>query len=119
MSNKKDPSGSDARVALLEINNIIQCRDVDQDNKMLLLTAVKISERLYSSDVKRTPQNILQLYSCSWLHHELCETLLSKPNEITYEKLFGLYLKSINTETQKWFFQKVSLQNAQIVSLIM
>ena len=122
LNKKRGPSGSDARVALLEINNIIQCRDVDQNIKMLLLTAVKISERLYSSDVKRTPKNILQLYNCSWLHHELCKTLFSKPKEITYEKLFGLYLhsivvhaplqyeivclKSVNTENQERLFQQ-------------
>ncbi len=51
LNKKRGPSGSDARVALLEINNIIQCKDVDQNIKMLLLTAVKISEHLYSSDV--------------------------------------------------------------------
>ena len=87
---------------------------------MLLLTAVKISERLYSSDLKRTPKNILQLYNCTWLHHELCKSLFTKPKEITYEKLFGLYLhsiavhaplqyeivclKSINTENQERLF---------------
>ena len=95
LNKKRGPSGSDARVALLEINNIIQCRDIDLDIKMLLLTAVKISERLYSSDLKRTPKNILQLYNCTWLHHELCKSLFTKPKEITYEKLFGLYLHSI------------------------
>ncbi len=59
---------------LLQINNTIQCRNVDQDIKMLLLTAVKTSERLYSSDVKRTPKNILQLYNCLWLHHIVFKT---------------------------------------------
>ena len=85
-------------------------------------TAVKISERLYSSDVKRTPKTVLQLYNCSWLHHELCKCLYSKPKEISYEKFFGLYLhslvvhaprqyeivclKSVNTENQEQIFQQ-------------
>ena len=78
LNKKRGPSGSDARVALLEIKNIIQCRDFDQDFKMLLLTAVKISERLYSSDLKRTLKNILQLYNCTWLHLELCKRFRGK-----------------------------------------
>ena len=48
-------SGSDLRVALIEVNNLIQCQDVDEEIHLLLSTAVKISERLYSSCDKRTP----------------------------------------------------------------
>ena len=58
-------------------------------------TAVKISERLYSSALQRTPKTVFQFYNCSWLHHELCKCLFSKPKEIPYEKFFGLYLHSL------------------------
>ena len=87
--------GSDLRVALIEVNNLIQCQDVDEEIHLLLSTAVKISERLYSSCDKRTPKSILQLYNCTWLHHELCKSLFTKPNDISYGKSFGLYLHSL------------------------
>ena len=45
-------SGSDLRVALIEVNNLLQYQEVSDDVKVLLSTAVKISERLYSSDLK-------------------------------------------------------------------
>ena len=115
-------SGSDLRVALIEVNNLLQYQEVSDDVKVLLSTAVKISERLYSSDLKRTSKTVLQLYNCSWLHHELCKCLFSKPKEISYEKFFGLYLhslvvhaprqyeivclKSVNTENQERIFQQ-------------
>ena len=115
-------SGSDQRVALIELNNLIQCQTVSDKKKLLLSTAVKISELLYSSDNKRTPKSVLQLYNCTWLHHELCKTLFSKPKEVSYEKFFRLYLhslvvhaprqyeivclKSINTENQERIFQQ-------------
>ena len=54
-------SGSDARVALLEVNSLLRCKETVSDD-IKLLTAVKMSERLYSSDDERTPKNILQLY---------------------------------------------------------
>ena len=115
-------SGSDLRVALIEVNNLIQCQDVDEEIHLLLSTAVKISERLYSSCDKRTPKSILQLYNCTWLHHELCKSLFTKPNDISYGKFFGLYLhslvahaprqyeivclRSVNTENQERMFQQ-------------
>ena len=75
---------------------MLQYQEVSDDVKVLLSTAVKISECLYSSDLKRTPKTVLQLYNCSWLHHELCKCLFSKPKEISYEKFFGLYLHSLD-----------------------
>ena len=115
-------SGSDLRVSLIELNNLLQSQEVDSDIKLLLSTAVKISERLYSSSNKRTPKTVLQLYNCTWLHHELCKSLFTNPKETSYEKFFGLYLhslvvhaprqyeivclKSVNTENQERIFQQ-------------
>ena len=88
----------------------------------MLATAVKISERLYSSSDKRTPKTIMQLYNCTWLHHELCKILFVTPKDISYGKYFGVYLhslvahapmqyeiiclRSVNTENQERIFQK-------------
>ncbi len=87
-------SGSDLRVALIEVNNLIQGQDFGEYIKLLLAIAVKISECLYSSSDKRTPKTILQLYNCTWLH-ELCEFLFVTPKDISYGKFFGLYLHSL------------------------
>ena len=115
-------SGSDLRVSLIEANNLLQFQDVTEDIKLLMSTAVKMSECLYSCAEKRTPKSILQLYNCTWLHHELCKSCFSVPKEVSYEKFFGLYLhslvvhaprqyeivclKSINTENQERVFQQ-------------
>ena len=90
--------------------------------KLLLSTAVKISEILYSSTEKRTPKSILQLYNCTWLHHELCRNIFTHFHEISYSRLFGSYLhalvihcpiqyeltclRSVNTENQECIFQQ-------------
>ena len=52
--------------ALIEVNNLVHVQDfsIDVDIQLLLATAVKISECLYSSSDKRTPKTILQLYNC-------------------------------------------------------
>ena len=61
----------DRRVVLLELYKLLHCLDIQVEVKLLLKTAVKIAEILYSSDEKRTPKTILQLYNCTWMHHEL------------------------------------------------
>ena len=89
-NDKRGPSDADARAALIDLNNIIQHKDVDQKVKELLMTAVKISERVYSSDNKRAPKNILQLYNVTGKHHELCKSLFPNPKAISHEKLLGI-----------------------------
>ena len=58
----------------------------------LLTTAVQMCEILYLQDSKRTPQKIIRLYNCSWLHHELCNQFIS-PQNLTH--LFGQYLHDV------------------------
>ncbi len=115
-------SGSDLRICLIELDCLVQSLDVREDVKLLLRTAVQISKTLYSSDDKRSPKTILQLYNCAWLHHELCKSFFPTPKEISYDKLFGLYLhslavhaprqyeivclRSVNTENQERLFQQ-------------
>ena len=89
-------SGSDLRIALIQLNKYVQSKDTFHLNvKQLLSTAAKISECLYASCSKRTPKAVLQLYNATWLHHELCKTLFPRPHTITYEKMFGTYLHSL------------------------
>ena len=115
-------SGSDLRVALIETYKLLFHQNVPPDVKILLSTAVKVSEILYSGDDKPTPKSILQLHNCMWVHHELCKDLFSTRREITYQKLFGAYLhsllahaprqyeiiclRSVNTENQERMFQQ-------------
>ena len=115
-------SGSDLRIALIEVTNLVQSEDVDYELKCLLSSVVKMSECLYAGDDKRTPKAVLQLYNCCWVHHELCKSLFPQPKEMTYEKMFGLYLhslvvhaprqyeivclRSVNAENQERMFQQ-------------
>lgn len=101
---------------------LLYFQQIDQQIKTLLSTAVKISEILYSPDDKRTSKSILQLYNCTWLHHELCKTIFTNLHDITYPRLFGSYLhalvvhspvqyevvclRSVNTENQERIFQQ-------------
>ena len=41
----------------------------------LMETVVNISENVYANESKRISRQILQLYNCCWLDHELCLTL--------------------------------------------
>lgn len=115
-------SGSDLRAALLQTYKLLYFQDVDSSIKMLLSTVVKISEVLYSADDKRTSKSILQLYNCTWMHHELCKSIFTNLHEISYPRLFGSYLhalavhspvqyevvclRSVNTENQERIFQQ-------------
>jgi len=73
-------TGADLSVALLEVYKILHCLDVQAEVKLLLQTATKISEILYASEDKQTPKAVLQLYNCTWMHHELY-TCLSIPRK--------------------------------------
>jgi len=86
-------------------------------------TGVKISEiwDFYAREEKRTPKTVLQLYNCTWLHHELCQKLFANPRDCTRRAFFGIYLhslavhapmqyelvclRSVNTENQERIFQ--------------
>ena len=73
-------SGSDLRIALIETSKLLYFQQTDQQIKILLSTAVKISEILYSTYEKRTPKSILQLYN-NWLHHEICKSIFTNPHD--------------------------------------
>jgi len=81
-----------------------------------------MSEILYASEDKRTPKAILQLYNCTWMHHELCLHLFVNPKKSTTKAIFGTYLqallvhaplqyevvclRSVNTKNQEHIFQQ-------------
>ena len=50
---------------------------------------------LYARESARTPRTILQLYNCTWVHHELCSKLFPSTHKISREKLFGSYLHDL------------------------
>ena len=81
-----------------------------------------MSEILYLPDAHRT-RRVLQLYNCSWFHHELCKELFTKVHAgMTQGKMFGSYLHalvahaplqyevislhSVNTENQERIFSQ-------------
>ena len=51
---------------------------------------------LYYLQEERTPKRILQLYNCTWIHHELCYELFQTfHKDITRKTSFGIYLHSL------------------------
>ncbi len=90
---KQKVSGAILRVALIKVFlRFHNHPDITQETKALLETAVKISELMYSTDSQRSPKSVLQLYNCSWLHHELFSTLITSPKNVTLQCLFGTHL---------------------------
>ncbi len=70
----------------------------------------------------RNPRNILRLYNLTWLHHELCNTLITIfHGGMKYTTFFGTYLhtvvvhapqqlemislRSVNTENHERLFE--------------
>ncbi len=115
-------TGTDLRVALLEVSKLVSQLDVDDSVKLLVQTAVKISQILYSCEEKRTPKAVLQLYNCTWMHYELCQEMVCSLRECSRKAFFGIYLhalvmhapvqyevvclRSVNTENQERIFQQ-------------
>lgn len=88
-------SGSDVRIALIEIHKFIISKYINSSIVHLLSTAVKVCEIMYALDTQRSPRSVLQLYNLTWLHHELCKSLFVKFHEVTHDKFYRLYLHSI------------------------
>ena len=93
---KDKTSGALFRAAVVKLMVHIQkLQCIDDVLLSLLTTIVKVSEILYLRDSKRTPKRVLQLYNCSWVHHELCYQLLSTPKFQTATHFFGQYLHNL------------------------
>ena len=93
---KDKTSGALYRAAAIKILLKLQKTPlVDPMLMTLLTTAVQMCEILYLQDSKWTPQKILRLYNCSWLHHELCSQFISPPKFQNLTHLFGQYLHDL------------------------
>ena len=75
--------------------HIQKSHSLDVELSALLTTIVKVSEILYLRDSKRTPKRVLQLYNCTWSHHELCYQLLAIPRFQTATHFYGQYLHNL------------------------
>ena len=116
-------TGAKCHVCMIELFVHLLHRPVSSEILLLVETAVRISELLYMHDADRNTRNILQLYNCVWLHHELCSKLITTFHSgMSYNKLFGAYLhalvahapqqleivslRSVNTENQERIFEQ-------------
>ena len=66
---------------------------VSKEFVMLVETAVQMSKLLYMDEAD--PHNILHLYNCSWLHHELCNKLIKFRKKMTANTFYGTYLHAL------------------------
>ena len=122
-AHKDTMTGAKCRVCMIEIYLYLLKQSVSRDILLLIETAVRISEILYMNDTERNTRNILRLYNCTWLHHELCKKIITRFHSgMTYNKLFGSYLhalvvhapqqleiislRSVNTENQERLFEQ-------------
>lgn len=114
---------ADHRLLILQLYLHLQQQNVKKSIIDLLETAIRISQILYLPAESRTQCRILQLYNCSWLHHELCTELFTHFYAgMTKTKMFGSYLhallahaplqleiiplSSINTENKERIFSQ-------------
>lgn len=93
---KKDTKrGADCRLTAIHLLSLLS-RSPSTPYKVLRLiqTIVIIGEILYADDTNRSPQSVLKLYNCSFLHHELCKELFNT-TVMTRRKLFGSHLHAL------------------------
>ena len=116
-------TGTKCRVCLIELFLCLRKLDVTTDILLLIESAVRISELLYMSEEHRNLRNILRLYNLTWLHHELCSSLITRfHGGMKHTTFFGTYLhalvshapqqfeivslRSVNTENQERLFEQ-------------
>lgn len=84
------------RVCMIEVLLYLMRQPVSKEIIMLVQTAVQKSHMLYMSEADINPRNILCLYNCSWLHHELsCKLITSSHKKMTATTFFGSYLHAL------------------------
>jgi len=93
---KDKVTGADLQAAAVYLLLLLQNKSQSAVLTTLMETIVRVSEIMYSPDSARNPHTILQLYNCTWLHHELCLKLFSSPCELSQEKFFGTYLHDLS-----------------------
>ena len=90
-TSKDKTTGADLRTTVIDL--LMQAQ-ADAQLLQLLQTVIRVSEALYTGDDQRTSRMLLQLYNCTWLHHELCGKLFSHPR--SRQRLYGSYLHSLS-----------------------
>ena len=120
---KEKMTGPDHRIIAIELHLSPPQDSVDPAILLLVDTVVRICELLYLPEKKQTPHCILQLYNCTWLHHEPCSTLFTTfHGDMSRSNIFGAYLHtivvhalpqleimfSVNTENQERIFGQAS-----------
>ena len=71
-------------------------RGVSMEIQALMDTIVRIVKVSYLPENTRTPRTVLQLYNCTWYHHELLQHIVPRPKVLTYKKLFGSNVHDIS-----------------------
>lgn len=115
---------ADYRMVLIETYLYLLETNISTDILLLVETILCLSQILYLPEKERTPRRILQMYICSWLHHELCSKHFQRfHGDLSRNKFFGLYLhalvvhapaqleiislRSVNTENQERIFSQL------------
>ena len=93
---KEKITGADLRATAIVLYKFLSGSQVSPQIVALIESIVRIAELSYLTEQNRTPRAVLQLYNCSWYHHELLLTLIPNPQNITRQKLFGSYLHDIS-----------------------
>ena len=86
-------TGAKFRVRMIKLYLGLKKNNIDREILLLIETAIRISQILYMTEDDRNPRNILRLYNCTWLHHELCNKLITRfHGGMKYTTFFGTYL---------------------------
>ena len=99
---KEKVTGADLRATAIVLCKFLSGK-VSTEIEAFIESAVRIAQLSYLADEKRTPRSILQLYNCTWYHHELLLSLIPQPHSITCQKLFGSYLHDISCHAAPQF----------------
>ena len=89
-------TGTDLCVTAIVFSQLLAGRGVSMEIQALMDTIVCIAQVSYLLENKRTSRTVLQLYNCTWYHHELLQHLVPHPNILTHKKLFGSNLHDIS-----------------------
>ena len=96
-------TGADLRATAIKAFLLLRRHRESPNNTQLLETVVRISSIFYREDAERSPKMVLQLYNCTWLHHELCRIVFPEPKSISRKKLFGSYLHDLGCHASEQY----------------
>ena len=116
----KDKSGALFCAAAIKV--LLKLQKTPLVDPMLLTHSSQTFRNFISERFETNPQKILQMYNCSWMHHELCLHFMSFPKFQNTTHFFRQYLhdlvvhapphyevvclRSTNVESQEKFFSQ-------------